>query len=85
MSASITVSRMEPGSGDVAYLIEHAKGLILFDTGRDRASVTDDAYFPGGFTGFIYDRLARFDIGAQDTLTAQLGAPASNSIPSRPC
>jgi N-acyl homoserine lactone hydrolase len=56
-----------------AYVIEHAKGLILFDTGQDRASVTDDAYFPGGFTGLIYDRLARFDIGEQDTLTAQLG------------
>jgi glyoxylase-like metal-dependent hydrolase (beta-lactamase superfamily II) len=56
-----------------AYVIEHARGLILFDTGQDRASVTDDAYFPGGFTGFIYDRLARFDIGEQDTLTAQLG------------
>ncbi len=40
----------------------------------DLASVTDDAYFPGGFTGLIYDRLARFDIGEQDTLTAQLGA-----------
>jgi hypothetical protein len=24
------------------YVIEHAKGLILFDTGQDRASVTDD-------------------------------------------
>ena len=57
-----------------AYVIEHAQGLILFDTGQDRASVTDDAYFPGGFTGLIYDRLARFDIGEQDTLTAQLGA-----------
>ena len=54
------------------YVIEHAKALVLFDTGQDRASVTDDAYFPGGFTGLIYDRLARFDIGEQDTLTAQL-------------
>jgi N-acyl homoserine lactone hydrolase len=115
MSASITVSRTEPGSADAVravsvvstgtvqihpehpfgtrkplcwwmltsrrwtpprpvnvYVIEHAKGLILFDTGQDRASVTDEAYFPGGFTGLIYDRLARFDIGEQDTLTAQL-------------
>ena len=46
----------------------------MFDTGQDRASVTDDAYFPGGLTGLIYDRLARFDIGEHDTLTAQLGA-----------
>ena len=55
-----------------AYVIEHSKGLILFDTGQDRASVTDDTYFPGGFTGLIYDRVARFRIGEQDTLTAQL-------------
>ena len=115
MSASITVSRTEPGSADAVravsvvstgtvqihpehpfgtrkplywwmltsrqwtpprpinvYVIEHAKGLVLFDTGQDRASVTDEAYFPGGFTGLIYDRLAGFDIGEQDTLTAQL-------------
>ncbi len=117
MSASVTVSRTEPGSADAVravsvvstgtvqihpehpfgtrkplywwmltsrrwtpprpvnvYVIEHAKGLVLFDTGQDRASVTDEAYFPGGFTGLIYDRLARFDIGEQDTLTAQLAA-----------
>ena len=54
------------------YVIEHARGLILFDTGQDRASVTDDNYFPGGLTGYLYDRLARFDIGAQDTIAAQL-------------
>jgi N-acyl homoserine lactone hydrolase len=54
------------------YVIEHAKRLILFDTGQDRASVTDDAYFPGGVTGYLYHRLARFDIGEDDTLTAQL-------------
>jgi N-acyl homoserine lactone hydrolase len=54
------------------YVIEHAQGLLLFDTGQDRASVTDDTYFPGGLTGFGYGRLARFAIGEQDTLTAQL-------------
>src|SRR5215468_6999853 len=54
------------------YVIEHANGLVLFDTGQDRASVTDASYFPRGATGYLYDRLARFDIGEQDTLTAQL-------------
>jgi N-acyl homoserine lactone hydrolase len=54
------------------YVIEHASGLVLFDTGQDRASVTDPAYFPGCLAGHVYDRLARFDIGEQDTLTAQL-------------
>ena len=69
----LTSRRWIPPRPVNAYVIEHAGGLILFDTGQDRASVTDDAYFPGGFTGFIYDRLARFDIGEEDTLTAQLG------------
>jgi N-acyl homoserine lactone hydrolase len=54
------------------YVIEHANGLVLFDTGQDRASVTDDSYFPGGFTGVIYNRLARFNIGAGETLDSQL-------------
>lgn len=54
------------------YVIEHAKGLVLFDTGQDRASVTDDSYFPSGLTGLVYDRLARFHIGEEETLTAQL-------------
>jgi glyoxylase-like metal-dependent hydrolase (beta-lactamase superfamily II) len=56
------------------YVIEHAKGLVLFDTGQDRASVTDDSYFPGGLPGIVYDRLARFRIGADETLEAQLAA-----------
>ena len=55
------------------YVIEHAKGLVLFDTGQDRASVTDDSYFPGGFTGIIYDRLARFHVGEEETPDSQLG------------
>jgi hypothetical protein len=28
-----------------AYVIEHRDGLVLFDTGQDRASVTDLGYF----------------------------------------
>jgi N-acyl homoserine lactone hydrolase len=54
------------------YVIEHARGLVLFDTGQDRASVTDPGYFPRGLTGSLHRRLARFDIGEDDTLTAQL-------------
>ncbi len=57
-----------------AYVIEHRDGLFLFDTGQDRASVIDPSYFPGGFTGFLYGRLARFHIGEDETLTAQLTA-----------
>jgi N-acyl homoserine lactone hydrolase len=56
------------------YVIEHEHGLVLFDTGQDRASVTDPRYFPAGILGRIYDRLARFEIAPGDTLTAQLAA-----------
>ena len=55
------------------YAIEHREGLVLFDTGQDRASVTDPDYFPrSGLTGLIYRRLARFHIDPDQTLTARL-------------
>src|SRR5215217_836715 len=54
------------------YVIEHREGLVLFDTGQDRASVTDPDYFPSGLNGFVYSRLARFDIGPDQTLTTGL-------------
>lgn len=57
------------------YLIEHARGLVLFDLGQDRASVTHPGeYFGGQPIRFLYDRLARFQIGPGDTLTAQLAS-----------
>jgi N-acyl homoserine lactone hydrolase len=68
----LTSRRWTPPRPINVYVIEHTRGLILFDTGQDRASVTDVAYFPGGVAGHLYDRLARFDIGEDDTLTAQL-------------
>jgi N-acyl homoserine lactone hydrolase len=54
------------------YVIEHEKGLVLFDTGQDRASVTDPHYFPKGFSGYLYARLAQFTIRPEETLTEQL-------------
>lgn len=54
------------------FVVEHRDGLVLFDTGQDRASVADTGYFPGGPLGLLYDRLARFDISADQTLSAQL-------------
>ena len=56
------------------YVIEHEKGLVLFDTGQDRRSVTDPGYFPGGVAGHFYRRLAKFDIPEGATLTEQLSA-----------
>jgi glyoxylase-like metal-dependent hydrolase (beta-lactamase superfamily II) len=56
------------------YVIEHDKGLVLFDTGQDRRSVTDPGYFPGGPAGHIYRRLAKFDVPPDATLTERLRA-----------
>jgi glyoxylase-like metal-dependent hydrolase (beta-lactamase superfamily II) len=56
-----------------AYVIEHRDGVVLFDTGQDRASVTDPDYFPGGVTGVLYNRLAQFEIAPDETLSAGLG------------
>jgi glyoxylase-like metal-dependent hydrolase (beta-lactamase superfamily II) len=54
------------------YVIEHTDGLVVFDSGQDRASVTDPGYFPDGPVGVVYDRLARFDIGEAETFSAGL-------------
>jgi N-acyl homoserine lactone hydrolase len=56
------------------YVLEHERGLVLFDTGQDRASVTDRGYFPHGPLRVAYSRLARFEIAEDDTLTRQLAA-----------
>jgi N-acyl homoserine lactone hydrolase len=56
------------------YVVEHRDGLVLFDTGQDRASVTDPGYFPGGLNGKVYDRLATFEIAPEQTLPNLLTA-----------
>ena len=43
-----------------AYLIEHADGLVLFDTGQDHRAVTDPGYFPTGIAGLLNRRLDPF-------------------------
>jgi len=54
------------------FVIEHRDGLVLFDTGQDRESITDPDYFPGGALGWLYKRLARFEIKPDETLPIQL-------------
>ena len=44
----LTSRRWLPPRPINVYVVEHANGLVLFDTGQDRASVTDPSYFPGG-------------------------------------
>jgi glyoxylase-like metal-dependent hydrolase (beta-lactamase superfamily II) len=52
------------------YVIEHADGVVVFDTGQDRASVIDPSYFPDGANGVIYRRLARFHVSEDETFAA---------------
>ncbi|MCF8542544.1 MAG: N-acyl homoserine lactonase family protein [Candidatus Nanopelagicales bacterium] len=54
------------------FVVEHKDGLVLFDTGQDRASITDPDYFPAGITGAMYRRTAQADIPEDQTLTGQL-------------
>jgi glyoxylase-like metal-dependent hydrolase (beta-lactamase superfamily II) len=54
------------------FVIEHSEGLVLFDTGQDRAVVTDTNYWPGGFTGTVMRSLFRFHIAPDETLSEQL-------------
>lgn len=70
----LTSTRWLAGLPINVYVIEHRDGLVLFDTGQDRASVTDPDYFPSGPLRAVYLRLARFDIPEEQTLTAQLRA-----------
>lgn len=56
------------------YLIEHPDGLVLFDTGMDRAVMTDPDYWPDPVTRFLMHHIFQFNVGAHDTLTAQLEA-----------
>ncbi len=66
----ILTSRRWPARPINVYVIEHTDGVVLFDTGQglgDRLRLR-----PGGPVGVFYRRLARFDIGADETLSAGL-------------
>jgi N-acyl homoserine lactone hydrolase len=55
------------------YVIDHRDGLVLFDTGQDRAVVTDPDYYPDPITAFFYRHIFRdIRIGPEDTLPVQL-------------
>lgn len=56
------------------YVVEHADGVVVFDTGQDRAVVTDSGYYPDRITAFLSRRIFDWDIGPEDTLAEQLRA-----------
>src|SRR4051794_1577939 len=68
----LTSRRWLPARPINVYVIEHTDGLVVFDTGQDRASVTEPDYFPDGLSGLIYRRLATFHINEDETVTAGL-------------
>ena len=68
----LTSRRWLTGRPINVYVIEHTDGVVLFDTGQDRASVTDPGYFPDGPVGLIYHRLARFEVSEHDARGALL-------------
>jgi hypothetical protein len=41
------------------YVIDHAEGLVLFDTGQDRAVLTDPDYWPDPITALFYRHIFR--------------------------
>lgn len=54
------------------YVIEHTAGLVLFDTGMDRAVVTDPEYWPDAVTRLFMRNIFRWDITPQETLSLRL-------------
>ena len=54
------------------FLIEHEKGLVLFDTGIDPAIVSDPGYISQAIGRFLLKRIFRFEVGPQDKLGHKL-------------
>jgi N-acyl homoserine lactone hydrolase len=50
------------------FVIEHERGVVLFDGGQDRRSVTDPDYFPGWPLRLLFRKLATFEIGPDQTV-----------------
>ena len=54
------------------FIIEHRDGLVLFDTGLDRAILTDPDYYPDSVTSFFVHHIFKLHMRPEDTLTEQL-------------
>lgn len=71
---TLTARTWSPWLPVLAFVIEHERGLVLFDTGQSPDSLTDPDYYPGGMLGWVYRRQARFRVPAEQTLPSQLAA-----------
>lgn len=47
------------------YVIQHAQGLVLFDTGIDLAVMSNPHYFPDKVTDFFYAPYLSFSTGSE--------------------
>lgn len=56
------------------YVVKHVQGIVVFDTGQDRVSVTNPDYFPKGLVGWLYSRLAKFQITESETFLTGLAS-----------
>jgi len=56
------------------FVIEHERGLILFDTGLDPAIKSDPNYINSPIGRFLLKRIFQLEISAEDTLAKKLEA-----------
>lgn len=56
-----------------AYVIEHERGLVLFDTGADPACDTDPNYWVTPGAAFFMRHIFEWDITPEDNLANQMG------------
>jgi glyoxylase-like metal-dependent hydrolase (beta-lactamase superfamily II) len=54
------------------FVIEHESGLVLFDTGVHPGLMTDPRYWPDAVTRLFMNRIFRFHVSPDDTLSKQL-------------
>ncbi|MFN2344799.1 MAG: MBL fold metallo-hydrolase, partial [Dermatophilaceae bacterium] len=54
------------------YIIEHADGVVLFDTGADPAAANDPDYWPDPVTALFARHLFQWNIKPDDALAVQL-------------
>ncbi len=54
------------------FVIEHEKGIVLFDAGMNIRAKTDPNYWENRITRLIMNKIFRFEIGSEDTLTNRL-------------
>ena len=71
---TLTARSWTPWLPVLAFVVEHERGTLLFDTGQSPQSLTDPDFYPGGMLGWVYRRQAQFRVSDDHELTANLAA-----------